>query len=422
MTELAHSQLGPSSADRWINCPGSVAHTATLPDEDSKFAAEGTAAHLLAEWLYTDKLPAETYIGSIIQPKGSAHSFVVDEEMIESVQSFLDYVDELPQGERLIEKRVSYEPCVPGGFGTCDAGVVMDGVSHVVDLKYGKGIQVSARDNSQLKLYALGILLEFSYLYDIDGFQLHIYQPRLGHIDKWYISTIDLLKWADTIARPAALCALGRAKEPAHFKAGDWCAKGFCKARSTCMVRASAVMGNIAGEFDDLDSVIELIAEDGVPLPSEQAKTIIEGEPFLGNAQAARLLEKVVPFVKAWCKDLEHYALTELAAGRSFGEYKIVEGRSKRTWQVSPNELLAIAAKYGLDSTDLFEPQKLLSVPKVEKEIGKKHELLKLRGVVYKPPGKPTLAPGSDPREPISNLDDFAALSEVVDSDNEGND
>ena len=44
-----HSLLSPSTAHRWMICPGSVAMGMTLPDEPSDYAMEGTVAHALAE-------------------------------------------------------------------------------------------------------------------------------------------------------------------------------------------------------------------------------------------------------------------------------------------------------------------------------------------------------------------------------------
>ncbi len=45
---VAHALLSPSSAERWMQCPGSVALSYGAPDSSSEYADEGTAAHELA--------------------------------------------------------------------------------------------------------------------------------------------------------------------------------------------------------------------------------------------------------------------------------------------------------------------------------------------------------------------------------------
>lgn len=417
MSEAAHSALGPSSADRWINCPGSVRYTSKLADEDSKFSAEGSAAHTVSEWCRHRNCSASSFLGQEIHSRHTKHVIIVDEEMVEGVDAFVEYVENLP-GQALIEARVRYASYVPGGFGTLDDGRLNDGTCYITDFKYGKGVQVFAKENSQLKLYALGVYLEYSYLYDIKEFVLCIFQPRLDHIDKWTISIRDLLAWAANVARPAALEALSL---EAKFRAGDWCTKGFCKVRNTCTTRASKVIRDIAGEFEDLDVVADAIDSGYVPLPSEQCATIIEGAPFLGNTQAANLLQKVVPFAKAWCKDLEHYALSELAKGNAFGDYKLVAGRSKRQWCLDVDAMKTLWKQYGLAADTLFDV-KVKTVPKVEKLLGKKHELLAVRGLIDKQPGKPTLAPGSDPRPALTNIEEFSVLGEEGDDANDSED
>ena len=95
----AHSPLGPSSADRWINCPGSVKATAGLPDTTSMFAAEGTFAHLVSEVMRDDCKSAKDMIG--FKDTIDGYSFEVDQAMAEHVERFVDYVAEhMPEKHR----------------------------------------------------------------------------------------------------------------------------------------------------------------------------------------------------------------------------------------------------------------------------------------------------------------------------------
>jgi hypothetical protein len=60
---MAHATLSPSSAVRWMACPGSVALTAGMPDHGSDHAAEGTVAHEVAQRCLQGSVDAASMIG-----------------------------------------------------------------------------------------------------------------------------------------------------------------------------------------------------------------------------------------------------------------------------------------------------------------------------------------------------------------------
>jgi hypothetical protein len=89
----AHSEIGASSMGRWRACPGSRRLIRTLPRQKSgKDALLGTAAHLLAEGCLARDMPAEAMLGETLTVEG--HDFVVDQEMVDAVQVYLDAVRE----------------------------------------------------------------------------------------------------------------------------------------------------------------------------------------------------------------------------------------------------------------------------------------------------------------------------------------
>ena len=207
VTDGAHSPLGPSSSKRWIKCPGSVQATAHLPSTTSEFAIEGTAAHAVAEECETLGVRADHFLDWTIRVNkdGASTDVACTQEMVDGVNAFLDYCDDW-SGESFNETLVHYETWVPDGFGTMDRAKVDGHTAHIIDFKYGKGVQVYAADNEQLKLYALGFIEDFGWLFpDLETFVLHIVQPRLDHAESWTIARSDLLAWAEDVVAPAAL-------------------------------------------------------------------------------------------------------------------------------------------------------------------------------------------------------------------------
>lgn len=377
--DSAHSILGPSSAERWMNCPGSVLATRGLPDTTSKFAAEGTAAHTVSEWCRGLNVRASSFLGRALVV--GEHEIPVDQEMVDSVQTFVDYANEFP-GDAWYEAKVCFDDWVPGGFGTADDIRISDGLCVVTDFKHGKGVQVFAENNAQLKMYALGVYQQYRHLYEIKTFALNICQPRLDHIDAWEISAEALVAWADEQVKPAAAKALCAG---APFSAGAWCK--FCKAKYTCETRDKWAVTQVAGEFENLDEGLSCIEGGLVIEPKHEASRL-----------PPRILA-VLAGVRAWCDDKEHQAIALLQQGLEVGGWKMVEGRSQRQWSLPEPEMTPVLRDAGLSDEQIFT-RKLNGPAKVEKLLGKKNRLLATH--VSKPPGKPKLASPDDPRPPLT--------------------
>jgi hypothetical protein len=360
-----HSEVGPSSLDRVLVCPGSVQLSRGLPDTASAFADEGTFAHHISELSRLNDVPAREYIGQV----SHCDRFTVD-------QVFADHVEE----------RVEFDAWVPGGFGTVDDLRFDDGMCYLTDLKFGQGVKVYSRDpitkklNPQLMAYALGVFQQFGHLYDIDCFQLNICQPRLDHIDEETVSLKEILLWARDQLQPIAEVALG-SNPP--FQAGDNCR--WCRARDSCAHRKDWTMAQMLDELDDLESM---------------------KDPDLMDNKDLAVSMSVIDVIRAWCNDIESRTLSEVQAGREVGGWKMVAGRSIRKWR-SNEEAEAALRKTKLKVADILPP-KLISPAGAEKLLGKKHPLLV--ELVVKPPGAPKLAPPTDPRPSVtpdvSELDD----------------
>ena len=401
--EGEHSPLGPSSSKRWILCPGSVNASAGAPDDESVYAAEGTAAHYLSELCRREKLPAINWLGHTF--KVGKHKFEVDEEMADSVQQFVDWCAE-QQGAPLIEQRINYSAHIPAtvidkygeAFGTLDDARLCDEDVYITDFKHGKGVQEFAEENTQLMLQALGVWAAFNWLYDIKGFYLQISQPRLSHFDKWHISIINLLNWAAEKLPEYAEAIL----QGTEFKAGEHCK--FCRIRRKCAVRLNSGIQSVLGdpnEFEDLDAadtqVVALRAQNRLQ--------------HITNERLAQVLPSLDAFAQC-IKDLKARAVAALIAGEDLGGWKLVAGRAgSRRFN---DEKLAVDKLKSL-GVEPYKPPELISVAVAEKELGKANfaRRFKEHEDFTKPQGKPKLAPPSDKRPAVDvKLVEFDNLDE----------
>lgn len=407
IAEGEHSPWGPSSSKRGINCSGSMQASKGAPDDESIYAAEGTAAHYLSELGRKHGQPCIDWLGHKF--KVGKYIFEVNEEMADGAQAFNDWCAE-SQGTPLTEQRINYSNYFPPeaiaefgeAFGTLDDARLNDATVAIKDFKFGKGVQEWAAENSQLKLQALGVLEDYGYLYAIKGFDLGICQPRLNHFDTWYISVEDLIAWAKaTIPGWAARASLGM-----DFKAGDWCK--FCRIRRKCAVRANAGAQLMLdeGEFEDLDNL------------ETHALRARNAGHMITTTQLAKILPALDVF-KAWIKDMEKRAISELLAGDKVMRetWKLVEGRSNRRWKGEHEAITGALSRAGLTFEGMYKEPKLRSVAEIEKLMGKKNFTEALGAIVEKPQGKPKLAPVDDRRQEITgqSLVEFDNLDEVDD-------
>lgn len=164
----SHSELSPSSSSRWLNCTASVYEVRRYKNNNSSSAQEGTKAHELAEVLLSNS---------------NADLSGYDDGMVEYIEGYVNYVEDYSKGSSavLVEQKVSMDEWVPDAFGTVDAIVLDEGMCHIIDLKYGKGVPVFAENNTQLMLYALGAYETYGYIHSIDTFE-NIYARRLYNL------------------------------------------------------------------------------------------------------------------------------------------------------------------------------------------------------------------------------------------------
>ncbi|AFE86264.1 hypothetical protein PBC1_028 [Bacillus phage PBC1] len=378
--ERAHALLGASSASRWLNCPPSARLTEHIEDSrNSPYALEGEAAHEYSEHLLRAYLSGNDGADITTVQDFELENEYFNDEMGEEVGKYCNYVTEIYESEEkelattymAIETQLDYSDWVPEGFGTGDILIVNDERLHVIDLKYGKGVHVSAVDNSQLKMYALGAITKFCNEYEFSDIVLHICQPRLNNFSTFETTKIDLLNWARDIVVPAAKLAWAGEGE---FNAGDHCR--WCKVKGNCQARADKHFEALEYEF-----------QDPALIPDEDIGSVLH----------------LAMQLKTWAADVESYVKKQVLQGKRIDGWKQVAGRTTRKF----TDVRAVQARLEDDFIDenlyLKEPEiKSLSV--IEKAIGKKAFKELLSDLVEVSEGLPTLAPESDPRKAVNTV------------------
>lgn len=361
---MAHAILSASASSRWLHCTPSARLERKFPDASSPYALEGSRAHERAEY----------FLNRFLKTGDSNVLIREDVEMNDAVQAYVNICVEKineartasPDAQIKVEQRLDFSRWVPEGFGTGDTVMVSDKYFEIVDLKYGKGVPVSAINNSQMRLYALGMYEAFGYLYGADEVRMTIVQPRLDSVSTETISVDDLLTWGEEVKKKAKIAFAGKG----DFCAGNHCR--FCKARNTCRAHAEYELKNVK---EDLQTA-EL--ED------------FEISDILLHAKG----------IKAWLDGLESYALGKALDGYDWPGMKLVEGRSNRKITddvIAANNLM----NAGFGAEEIYKPQALRSITDLEKLCGKKMFSELMSGVIEKPPGKPTLVSADDKRQAI---------------------
>ena len=368
----AHALLSASSAHRWLECPPSAVANEAYPNQDTFFTNEGTLAHEVAEFMARN---------GYYSRKNAKEGVTV--EMVESAKEYADYIEEQKKSNYaivLLEQRVDFSPWVPDGFGTCDCIIIHDDTLTIIDYKYGQGVAVSAVDNPQMKLYALGAMNDYGIAMDVKKIELHIFQPRLNNISTDHLTVEELMEWADKIVKPTAEKAITGTGE---YAPGEHCR--FCQHGGKC--RALTQLCTQYIETHGLRVALPVLA------PHEVADVL-----------------RMEPMISLWLKKVKEQALSTLMNGEELPGYKLVEGKlGNRKWKDEKtvfDRLISI----GYSEEEITET-KVLSPTQMDKALGKKKAAELLEEYIERAPGAPTIVPISDKRPAYDRLaeaqDDF---------------
>ena len=376
-----HAFLSPSSSERWFNCTKSAWLCEQFPDLGSVFAAEGTDAHRLCEFLLhdmlsmpdTDPRPGMTYY---------------NQEMEEAAQGYVLFIREKLEAWKakgalptvFVEQRVDLRAYIPESMGTSDCVIIADDEIEIIDFKYGM-YRVPAT-SLQLRIYALGACELFRNLYDFTRVRMTIYQPRLGAVDEASMDVEELYRWAAEELKPRAELAFAG---QGNYSVGEWCRN--CRARRTCRELAAHQLEIAKYEFTE--------------------------PPLLSDEEIADVLGRVDDLV-SWATGVKEYALQAALDGRRFAGWKLVEGKSVRKF----TDDACVAARVEAAGIDPFE-KKMLGLTALEKKLGKRDFQNLLADLVVRSQGKPVLVPVSDKRAEMNLASvEFAAENDMKEVNN----
>lgn len=378
-----HALLSPSSAHRWLNCTAAPLLEKDVEDKGSTFAEEGTLAHAYCAEKLKDflGLPTDEEYEDIAKLEDLYHTGEMDEytDTYKTIvlEKFNAARAKTKDAQLLVEVRLDFRKYIPEAFGTSDAVIIADGIMEVIDFKYGKGVKVSAVENPQMMIYALGAYEQFSFEYNINEVKMTIVQPRIDNLSEFSMTSTALLSWAENELKPKAI----EAYKGGSQKAGAWCQ--FCKVKAYCKALASTCIGTQSASADPA---------------------------LLGPEEMAVKVLPMLATIKTWLAGVEEYTLQQALSGVQYKGFKVVEGRSVR--KITDTGAVAdLLRKEGFEESAYVKPKELRSITDLEKLIGKKRFTTLCAEYIEKPQGKPTLVPETDKRPAFNTAsEDFKDL------------
>lgn len=410
----AHAKYSPSGASRWLACPASIVVSEGLPDESSPDANYGTAAHQLAQMCFETGKPAAAFLGRKLDwiDGEKIVSIEVDDEMVEGVQTYLELVSQIAgDNEVLVEQRVPIGHITgeAGATGTADVVVFRDDDELIViDLKFGRGVEVEAEESPQGIMYGLGALEQFGLLGDFKRFRFVIIQPRISSAPKeWSCSIAELQARAKEFSDGAALAELaGQFREnwvhdgsSAYYNPTEKACQ-FCRAKAVCPALALHVQKTVGADFADLTIASSYESHE---------KLVPTTEESLASAMSA------IDVIEDWCKAVRAEVERRLTQGVAVPGYKLVQGkRGNRRWddEAVVEDILRKQMRLPMETVYKMELKGPAPLEKLLKDQPKRWATLTSH--ITQSDGKASVAHESDPRPALSltaTVDDFANLA-----------
>lgn len=236
-----HAAASPSSAAMWMNCPASITKAQGRTRPSSRWAQEGTVAHMMADMI----LGGEIFPPAKVEVEGK--EFITG-PMFPHLHSYVDHCRSIMEfaDEWYTEQRVALRWNDEMVWGTTDFCARTGSILDIVDLKYGQGVPVDP-DTAQLKIYALAAWDTFWPNEMLSHVRLTVVQPRLDAVPKILpMSAGVLAEWNYEVLQPA-IDRIARFDQTE--KAGSWCR--WCVRKAECDAFASHKSTIAAELFDD---------------------------------------------------------------------------------------------------------------------------------------------------------------------------
>ena len=382
----AHAQLSPSSAVRWMTCPGSVRMCEGIPDTSSDASLEGTMMHTVSSHCLSRGTDAAGYVG-VTDPETG---LILQAEQAQAVQTYVDTVRDICEttgGKLLVEQRLSiwHMTGEEDAHGTADAVILTMDELIVIDAKFGRGVAVDAEENPQLMMYAAAAYVEHELAYDFKRVRMMIVQPRLNASPEWTIPVTELNEFMEEVQFSAELTRQPDAPLVPSAKGCQW-----CRAKATCPAITNRIM-------DDFDDVVPETAD----------------ERDLARVMAnADMIEK-------WVKAVRAEVERRLLAGEPVHGYKLVQGKKgNRQWadpDAAEETLKGMRVKH-----DQMYDYKLASPTSIEKlakagDVGPR-QWAKIQDLITQSEGQPSVAPESDKRPALVTSATASDFDDVTNS------
>ncbi len=436
-----HAKLAPSSSAQWTACPAAPTRQEGLPDTSGDAADNGTVGHALAETcLRRGDLTEFDYrkgqvgvvndhgaVVYLLADSGHMPGYTrhpIDDEMIESVTSYVTFVQDLAKGgELMVEQRLSIEHITgePGAKGTSDTVILFPDEICIVDLKLGR-VQVDAKEpigtafvdgmpadilaavdfkpNTQLVMYGDAALEEFGMFGDFKRVRIIICQPRLGHTDEYVMELIEFKAWVEWIRERAALTRRPNAPAIPGEKPCKYCRASGDPER--CPEQTEFVLREAVRDFDSLDDL------DGPNFDPSNAFS--EVAPRQVSTQRLARVYALIPLIQGFCKAVDSRVYGELSQGHPVEGQKMVDGvDGHRKWR-DENKAVALFKSFRMKDDEIYD--KSVISPTVAETLLKKKspkQWAKCEALIQRTPGASKVVPEHDPRPAlqINHADDF---------------
>ena len=382
----AHAQLSPSSAVRWMTCPGSVRMCEGIPDTSSDASLEGTMMHTVASHCLSRGTDAAGYVG-VTDPETG---LILQAEQAQAVQTYVDTVRDICEttgGKLLVEQRLSiwHMTGEEDAHGTADAVILTMDELIVIDAKFGRGVAVDAEENPQLMMYAAAAYVEHELAYDFKRVRMMIVQPRLNASPEWTIPVTELNEFMEEVQFSAELTRQPDAPLVPSAKGCQW-----CRAKATCPAITNRIM-------DDFDTVVPETADE---------------------RDLARIMANA-DMIEKWVKAVRAEVERRLLAGEPVPGYKLVQGKKgNRQWadpDAAEETLKGMRVKH-----DQMYDYKLASPTSIEKlakagDVGPR-QWAKIQDLITQSEGQPSVAPESDKRPALVTSATASDFDDVTNS------